>query len=158
MSEKLYVFDGIRLKKKQQKLVTLLSSCKEIRDTSYPLDNSTVRELTIESLHASKQKGYTYITGTLLLSDGEEEYRNFVAYMTEKDNEYHILMDITRVNDKEPKMIRTTDIIVEEEDKIISHTSYCNIGLLEEKIFEEVFSKNYLEERYIRNAEQLSAF
>ena len=35
-----YVFEGIRLKKKQQKIVTLLSSCKEIRDTAYPLNNS----------------------------------------------------------------------------------------------------------------------
>ena len=129
-----FIFEGIKLKKRQQKIVTLLSSCKEVRDTAYPLDNSNVTELVIKELYASKQKGYTYLSGRLQLEDGEkEENRNFVAYLTEKNNEYHILLDITRNINGENRMIRTTDIIQEEEENIISHTSYCSIGFLQEK-------------------------
>ncbi len=153
-----YTFDGIRLKKKQQKIVDLLKSCKEIRDTSYPLIDSLVTELEIIELHASKQKDFIYTTGTLLLVDNElEEKRSFVAYITEKNNEYHILLDITRLNDEKPKMIRTTDVIIEEENNIISHTSYCSLGFLEEKIFEEAIPKTFFEHTPV-NQEQLSAF
>lgn len=152
-----YVFDGIRLKKKQQKIVTLLSSCKEIRDTAYPLENSNVTELKITELYASKQKGYTYLSGSLCLEDGtEQENRSFVAYLTEKNNEYHILLDITRNIEGENKMIRTTDIISEEENTIISHTSYCSIGFLQEKVFSEEFPKDYLDNTPVKT-EQLSA-
>ena len=152
-----FVFEGIRLKKKQQKIVTLLSSCKEIRDTAYPLDNSSVTELIITELYASKQKGYTFLSGSLILEDGtEKEKRSFVAYLTEKNNEYHILLDITRNIDGEIKMIRTTDIISEEENNIISHTSYCSIGFLQEKVFSEEFPKDYLDNTHVKT-EQLSA-
>ncbi len=152
-----YVFEGIRLKKKQQKIVTLLSSCKEIRDTAYPLNNSSVTELIITKLNASKQKGYTYLSGSLSLQDGtEQEERTFVAYLTEKNNEYHILLDITRNIDGEKKMIRTTDIISEEENNIVSHTSYCSIGFLQEKVFSEEFPKDYLDSTPVKT-KQLSA-
>ena len=152
-----FIFDGIKLKKRQQKLVTLLSSCKEIRDTSYPLHNSEVTELTISELYASKQKGYTYLSGLLSLEDGtEKEERSFVAYLTEKNSEYHILLDITRNIDGEEKMIRTTDIISEEENTVVSHTSYCSIGFLQEKVFSEEFPKDYLDNTPVKT-EQLSA-
>ena len=152
-----FVFDGIRIKKKQQKIVTLLMSCKEIRDTAYPLENSDVRELIITELYASKQKGYTYISGTLSLEDGlEQEKRSFVAYLTEKNNEYHILLDITRNIDGDNKMIRTTDIVSEDENNIISQTSYCSIGFLQEKVFSEEFPKDYLDNTPVKT-EQLSA-
>ena len=152
-----YVFEGIRLKKKQQKIVTLLSSCKEIRDTAYPLNNSNITELIITKLNASKQKGYTYLSGSLSLQDGaEQEERTFVAYLTEKNNEYHILLDITRNIDGEKKMIRTTDIISEEENNIVSHTSYCSIGFLQEKVFSEEFPKDYLDSTPVKT-KQLSA-
>ena len=152
-----FVFDGIRLKKRQQKIVTLLMSCKEIRDTAYPLENSNVTELTITELYASKQKGYTYISGSLSLEDGmAQEKRSFVAYLTEKNNEHHILLDITRNIDNENKMIRTTDIITEEKDNIVSQTSYCSIGFLQEKVFSEEFPKGYLDNTPVKT-EQLSA-
>lgn len=152
-----FIFEGIKLKKRQQKIVTLLSSCKEVRDTAYPLDNSNVTELVIKELYASKQKGYTYLSGILQLEDGEkEESRNFVAYLTEKNNEYHILLDITRNINGENRMIRTTDIIQEEEENIISHTSYCSIGFLQEKVFSEEFPKGYLDSTPVKT-EQLSA-
>ncbi len=152
-----FVFEGIKQKKRQQKIVTLLSSCKEIRDTAYPLENSNITELIISELSASKQKGYTYLSGSLLLEDGEaKEKRSFVAYLTEKNNEYHILLDITRNIDTEYKMIRTTDIITEEENNIVSKTSYCSIGFLQEKVFSEEFPKDYLDSTPVKT-EQLSA-
>ena len=152
-----YVFEGIRLKKKQQKIVTLLSSCKEVRDTAYPLENYNVTELSIAELYASKQKGYIYMSGVIRLEDGDlQEDRSFVAYLTEKNNEHHILLDITRIVDGEKRMIRTTDIISEEEYTIVSHTSYCSIGFLQEKVFSEEFPKDYLDNTPVQT-EQLSA-
>jgi len=152
-----YEFEGIRLKKKQEKIVSLLSSCKEIRDTAYPLPNSNITELSIIDLHVLKQKDYVYLNGELLLEDGDNnEKRNFVAYLTEKNKEYHILLDITRCLDNKIKMIRTTDIIKEDESHVTSSTTYCSIDYLEEKVFSQEFPKDYLE--HIPNTtEQLSA-
>ncbi len=152
-----YEFEGIRLKKKQEKIVTLLCSCKEIRDTAYPLPNSLVTELSLVDLHVLKQKDYIYLTGELLLEDnGNSEKRNFVAYLTEKDKEYHILLDVTRCVDNKIKMIRTTDIIKEEENHIVSSTTYCSIDYLEEKVFCQEFPKGYLDGMH-NVSEQLSA-
>ncbi len=157
MVENNYVFVGIRLKKKQQQIVSLLKSCKEIRDTAYPLENSTVTELVITQLNASKQKDYIYITGTLLLEDGSmSEERTFVAYLTEKNKEFHILLDINRNIDAPKKMIRTTDIIKEEENNIVYHTTYCSFCYSEDKVFLQAFPKQYIEKQTVKT-EQLSA-
>lgn len=139
-----YVFDGIRTKKAQNKIIKLLKSCKEIRDTAYPLKDSAVTELTITELHAHKQKDYTYITGSLHLEDKNiYENRTFEAYITSKEGEDHVLLDITRIApNQETNMIRTTDIIKEDENNIISITSYCGIGFLQEKVFSSEFPKN----------------
>lgn len=141
-----YVFEGIKTKKAREQIIRLLKCCKEIRNTAYPLKNSSVTELSIVDLRAQKQKDYIYVTGTLLLKDNkEEETRTFEAYITNKENENHILLDITRIELKEtPKMIRTTDIIREEEDLIISQTTYCGIGYLQEKSYQEELDKNIL--------------
>lgn len=142
-----FIFDGIKTKKAQSRVLRLLKSCKEIRDTAYPLKNSKVTELTLIDLHARKQKDYIYVTGTLSLSDnGLQENRTFEAYITSKEGEDHVLLDITRVDSKEgTSMIRTTDIITEANNSIISVTSYCGIGYLQEKIFSSEFPKEEAE-------------
>lgn len=134
-----FIFEGIRSKKAQERIVKLLKCCKEIRNTAYPLDNSNITNLSIVDLKAQKQKDYIYITGTLLLKDKrKEEKRTFEAYITSKTKEEHILLDITRIGLKQtPNMIRTTDIIIENDKDIISTTTYCGIGYLQEKIYSE---------------------
>lgn len=155
--EKSFVFEGIRLKKKQEKIVNLLSSCKEIRDTAYPLTDSNVTELEITDLYVLKQKDYVYLSGELLLEDnGVSEKRTFVAYLTERNKEYHILLDVTRCLDNETKMIRTTDVIKEVDNHIESSTTYCSIDYFEEKVYFKEFPKDYLD-TFTNKTEQLSA-
>lgn len=134
-----FIFEGIKSKKAQERIVKLLKCCKEIRNTAYPLDNSDITSLSIVDLKAQKQKDYIYITGTLLLKDKrKEEKRTFEAYITSKTKEEHVLLDITRIGLKEtPNMIRTTDIIIENDKDITSTTTYCGIGYLQEKIYFE---------------------
>ena len=134
-----FIFEGIKSKKAQERIVKLLKCCKEIRNTAYPLDNSDITSLSIVDLKAQKQKDYIYITGTLLLKDKrKEEKRTFEAYITSKTKEEHVLLDITRIGLKEtPNMIRTTDIIIENDKDITSTTTYCGIGYLQEKIYSE---------------------
>lgn len=141
-----YIFEGLRTKKAKEKVLKLLKCCKEIRDTAYPLKNSKITELSIVDLKAQKQKDYIYVTGSLLLKDKkEEEHRTFEAYITSKEQEDHVLLDITRIDLKEtPNMIRTTDIITENEKNIVSKTTYCGIGYLQEKIYLEELDKNLL--------------
>ena len=154
MSEN-FIFEGIKSKKTQEKIVKLLKCCKEIRNTAYPLKDSTITELSIIDLKAQKQKDYIYITGTLLLKEKrKEEKRTFEAYITSKTKEEHVLLDITRIGLKEtPNMIRTTDIIIENDSDIISTTTYCGIGYLQEKIYSEELDKNLKPKL---NKEQLS--
>ena len=139
-----FIFEGIRSKKAQERIVKLLNCCKEIRDTAYPLENSTITNLSIVDLKAQKQKDYIYITGTLLLKDKrKEEKRTFEAYITSKTKEEHVLLDITRIGLKEtPNMIRTTDVIEENDKDITSTTTYCGIGYLQEKIYSEQLDIN----------------
>ena len=93
--ESAFIFDGIKTKKAQKKIVNLLKCCKELRDTAYPLKNSLVTEVKLLDLHAQKQKDYIYVTGTLLLEDlPAMEKRTFEAYITNKDKEYHILLTV----------------------------------------------------------------
>ena len=139
-----FIFEGIRSKKAQDRIVKLLKCCKEIRDTAYPLDNSNITNLSIIDLKAQKQKDYIYITGTLLLKDKrQEEKRTFEAYITSKTKEEHVLLDITRIGLKQtPNMIRTTDVIIENGTSITSTTTYCGIGYLQEKIYSEQLDIN----------------
>jgi len=160
--EQYYRFNGISNKKKQNKILELLSYCKEIRDTAYPMNGSTVTELEIVEFSAHKEKDLIYINGSLHLDDGiQSENRSFDAYIcTEKDSEKtRIYLDIIRlcVND-EPKMIRTFDDIYEKEDTIIDITSYTITDATEEKIFTAEIPK-YPEEdfMYHKKTHQLSA-
>ena len=63
----------------------------------------------------------------------------------------------SKVTEEKTNMIRTTDIIEEKENEYFSHTSYCNTGYLEERVFEEALPKNYLDTPHVTQ-EQLSAF
>jgi hypothetical protein len=152
-----YEFEGIRLKKKKEKILNLLRSCKEIRDTAYPLEDSNVTELNITDLYVLKQKDYIYLSGELLLQDGDRnEVRTFVAYLTERSQEYHILLDITRCSEEHPRMIRTTDVIKEDDNHVTTNTTYCSIDYLEEKVFSTELPKDYLD-HIPSTMEQLSA-
>lgn len=126
--------------KKQERIINLLSYCKEIRNTEYPLKHSEIRELELIELCARKEKDLIYITGSLRLSDQEEaENRAFEAYILEESDKIVIYLDVTRLCvDNEPKMIRTRETFVETQDSVLSITSYAGIDG-EEKIFSEEF-------------------
>ena len=59
--EQYYKYIGIPNRKKQSRIYNLLSCCKEIRDTAYPMKNSTVTELQIVEFTARKEKDLIYI-------------------------------------------------------------------------------------------------
>ncbi|MDE5888645.1 MAG: hypothetical protein K2H20_01350, partial [Bacilli bacterium] len=94
-----YKYIGISSKKKQARILNLLSYCKEVRDTAYPMKDSEVTELEICEFVARKEKDLIYINGSLSLNDGDQkENRHFEAYVIEDKNEgkTRIYMDIIR--------------------------------------------------------------
>lgn len=160
--DKSYQYIGIASKKKQQRILNILTYCKEIRDTAYPMQNSLVTELELTEFTARKEKDLIYINGSLLLKDGDQqENRYFEAYIIENENEdkTRVYMDITRLNvHDEPKMIRTNEILVEDEHNIMAVTAYALNESAEEKIYSSEFSKDIAEEYAItNNIQQLSA-
>ena len=160
--EQYYKFVGISSFKKQTRILNLLSYCKEIRDTAYPMKNSTVTELEIVEFIAHKEKDLIYINGTLCLKDREaKEDRCFEAYIIEdkEDGNIRIYMDIVRINvEKKKKKIRTSEAIIEDEKNIITITSYTTTESTEEKTFSSEFPKNQ-DESYLfeKKVQQLSA-
>lgn len=160
--DKSYQYIGIAGKKKQQRILTILKYCKEIRDTAYPMQNSLVTELELTEFTARKEKDLIYINGSLLLKDGDQqENRYFEAYIIENEDEdkIRVYMDITRLNvHDEPKMIRTNEVLVEDEHNIMAVTAYALNESAEEKIYSSEFSKDTDEEYTItNNIQQLSA-
>lgn len=160
--DKCYQYIGITSKKKQQKILNILSYCKEIKDTAYPMQNSLVTELEITEFTARKEKDLIYINGSLTLRDGDQqENRYFEAYIIEnlEENKIRVYMDITRLNvHDEPKMIRTNEVLVENEHNIVSVTAYALNESTEEKIYSREFSKEQTDEVTIsNNIQQLSA-
>lgn len=156
-----YKFVGIS-KKNQRKILNTLSYCKEIRDTAYPLKGSNVTELQLIEFTAHKEKDLFYINGSLSLVDGERcENRTFEAYIIEEreDGKTRVYMDITRLCvEDEPKMIRTSEDLVEDEKNIMSLTMYASGDTAEEKMFSAEFPKNPSDEFiFIEKAKQLSA-
>lgn len=135
-----YRFIGISNKKNQNRVLNLLSYCKEIRDTAYPMNGSDTTELEIVEFTARKEnKDLIYVSGSLNLFDGiQKECRTFEAYIMEEKTEgrTRIYLDVTRlcVND-EPKMIRTSDDIYEKEDTVIVLTNYTLTDSTERKEF-----------------------
>lgn len=160
--EQYYKYIGISSKKKQARILNLLSYCKEIRDTAYPMHDSQVTELEIVEFVARKEKDLIYINGSLLLSDGGLlENRCFEAYIIEdkEEGKTRIYMDITRLNvHDEPKMIRTSEAIIEDEFKVTSITAYSTTDSTEEKVFSSEFPLNPSEDYLIyKKAQQISA-
>lgn len=160
--EQHYKFIGIPNHKKQNRILNLLSYCKEIRDTAYPMKNSNVTELELVEFTARKEKDLIYINGSLSLNDGERfENRCFESYIIEDQDsdKTRIYMDITRLCvDDEPKMIRTSEEILETEEKVITITAYSSSEEVEEKIFSTEIPKNVQEDYlYKEKAKQLCA-
>ena len=145
MVEQYYKFIGVP-KKMQNKILNTLSYCKEIRDTAYPMKDSLVTELQLVEFTARKEKDLIYINGSLILEDGcQREVRTFEAYIIEdkEEGKTRVYMDITRIGvQDEPKMIRTSEDLIEEERNIISITMYASGESSEEKTFSAEFPKN----------------
>lgn len=143
--EQYFKFIGIP-KRMQNKILNTLSYCKEIRDTAYPMKDSLITELQLTEFTARKEKDLIYINGSLLLEDGcKQEVRTFEAYIIEdkEEGKTRVYMDITRIGvQDEPKMIRTTEDLIEEEKNIIAITVYASGESSEEKTFSSEFPKN----------------
>ena len=142
--EQYYKFIGIT-KKAQKKILNILSYCKEIRDTAYPMKDSLVTELQLVEFTARKEKDLYYINGSLSLVDGDRsENRTFEAYIFEdkEEGKTRVYMDITRLCvEDEPKMIRTSETFVETADTVMGISKYAGCGYFEEKIYSEEFPK-----------------
>lgn len=158
--EQYYKFIGIPTKKKQCRIINLLSYCKELRDTAYPMKDGTVTELQLVEFTARKEKDLISVNGSLSLCDGDRsENRSFEAYIIEEPGESTVFLDITRlcVQD-EPKMIRTTDKITEDEQNVISVTSYAGLDATEKKLFSAEFPKKETDDYYmVEKVKQISA-
>ena len=160
--EQYYKFIAIPNPKKQHRILNLLSYCKEIRDTAYPMKNSPVTELQIVEFTARKEKDLIYVNGSLSLVDGDRsENRCFESYIIEdkQEGKTRIYTDITRlcVND-EPKMIRTSEEILENEQNAVVITAYSSSDVTEEKIFSTEIPKPQSEDFvYKQKAKQLCA-
>lgn len=157
-----YRYIGIANKKTKKRILNLLSYCKEIRDTAYPMRGSQVTELELVEFSAHKDTDFIYINGSLHLTDGpQSENRTFDAYIIEEKEEgkTRIYLDITRLCvDDEPKMIRTSDDIYEKENSIVDVTSYTSTDATEEKVFTAEFPKEETEEYVIKKiTRQISA-
>lgn len=139
-----YSFIGIP-KKSQKKILNILSYCKEIRDTAYPMKDSLVTELKLEEFTARKEKDLIYINGSLSLEDcDKKEVRTFETYIIEdkEENKTRVYMDITRIGvQDEPKMIRTTEDLIISDKKVTSVTVYASGESSEEKTFSQEFPK-----------------
>ncbi len=161
MMESYYRFIGIP-KKKQLEISRILSYCKEIRNTAYPLANSKVTELDVVEFTARKEKDIYYINGSLSLNDNDSyENRTFEAYIF-TDNEtgkQRVYMDITRLCPKdEPKMIRTSEEFIETSNTVIGVTIYSSSDTIESKTFTEEFPKHDTEDNIlVKKNKQLRA-
>jgi len=161
LMEQYYKFIGINSSKKRIRIINLLSYCKEVRDTAYPMKNSKVTELHLKEFVARKEKDLIYVTGSLLLSDREmEENRSFEGYIIEdkEEGKTRIYLDIIRLSVMdEPKMIRTSEVIIEDEKNIMEITAYASTDATEEKMYSTEFPKNPSDDYIIRKkVQQLS--
>lgn len=160
--ESCYRFEGIRGKSKQSRILNILSYCKEIRNTAYPMKDSKVTEVQIVEFVARKEKDLIYINGSIMLEDGErQESRWLDAYIFEDKNENktRVYMDIERLGvDDEPKLIRTSEDLIEKDKNVTSVTVYASGDSSEKKEFVEKFPKNPSEDYvFCEKAKQLSA-
>ena len=152
-----YIFKKIP-KKDRQKIFDILNSCKEIRNTSYPLKNSSESQAEIIEFTATKNDGIVRINGKIKLNSKEQSEERWIdASIINNLDEIRVFLDVTRVTE-EPKIIRTIETFNETKNKVKAIIKYNASDLYEEKIFEEEFEKNkknYLEEG--KKSIQLSA-
>jgi len=164
ISEQYFKFQGINSKQKREWLMNTLSYCKEIRDTSYPLEGSNVTELSIVEFSAVKEKDMYVINGSLILEDGNRyEGRSFNAYISNSKGETRVYLDIVRegienkvvtMTEEYQKTIVTNETFIDLGDKILAITSYSGRNRM---VYENEIPKregNLLEERVL----QMSAF
>lgn len=162
LMEQRFRFMGFSSKRKKYEVFNILSYCKEIRNTAYPMKDSLVTELTLVEFAAHKQKDHIYINGSMSLVDGDRsENRWLDAYIFEDKSEgkIRVYMDIERhfVED-EPKLIRTSEVLIEDEKNVMSITVYAGGEISEQKEFVEEFPKNITEDEYYnRKSKQISA-
>ena len=157
--EEKYNFFGIP-KKNQKRIIEILSSCKEIRNTEYPMKDSLVTELKIVDFSAHKEKDVISVVGSLVLRDGErEEPRCFEAYIMELDEEIKVYLDVDRICAKdEPKKIRTKETLTKISNIIKTKTIYNSSDFQEEKEFKDEFLDTTIgDESLDINNNQLSA-
>lgn len=155
LMEQYYKFIGITNKKKQKEILNVLTYCKEIRDTAYPMKDSNVTELQIVEFTARKEKDMISINGSLSLVDGDKsENRCFEAYIMGNGEETKVYVDITRlcVAD-EPKIIRTSESIVDNGEEVLIVTKYNPTESSSEKVFSSVIPSAKEQEAVYRMAE-----
>lgn len=153
---------------KKKRLATILSYCKEIRNTAYPLPNSKVTELELVEFTAyrtdnKKDKNLYCFNGSLSLNDGNRtENRVFDAYifLNDEEGKVRVYMDVTRLNNPlKPKMIRTSEEFIFDKDNVLAITAYSSPLTNEEKTFTEEFPRKDQEDNYLENRiKQLYAF
>ncbi|MGN1337306.1 MAG: hypothetical protein ACI4WW_02405 [Candidatus Coprovivens sp.] len=153
--EQYYKFIGITSKKKQKDILNILTYCKEIRDTSYPMKNSNVTELQIVEFTAHKEKDMISINGSLSLVDGDKsENRCFEAYIMGNNEETRVYMDITRLCvEDEPKIIRTSETLVDNGEEVFIVTKYNQTEFSSEKVFSVTIPSAKEQEAVYRMAE-----
>lgn len=135
-----YHFIGIN-GAKRERLIELLHCCKEIRDTSYPMNNSLVTNLHIVEFTASKLSDVYTIDGILLLKDGDrEEKRTFEANIIDEGNlEVQIYLDIERPSKKANKIIKTSESIKESDSMFTVYTKYSHLKEEDENYVANIF-------------------
>lgn len=135
-----YHFIGIN-GAKRERLIELLHCCKEVRDTNYPMNNSTITNLSVVEFTASKLSDVYTIDGILLLKDGErEEKRTFEANIIDDENlEVQIYLDIERPGKKANKIIKTSESIKESDSMFTVYTKYSHLKKEDENYVVNIF-------------------
>lgn len=128
LEEEFYRFQGPFKRKDKENLFRILSCCREIRNTKYPIHNSKNTELKIVEFQAHKESSMIHVNGSLSLDNDDKtdcENRTFDAYIIkEKDASTKVYLDITRLCvPEEPKMIRTNEQLIPTEN------GYLDIGI-----------------------------
>lgn len=147
-----YRFVGIQ-KNRQEEIFNIISCCKEIRDTAYPIKDSFVTQLEIRQFVAVKEKDMISVSGDLMLVDSEvSEKRYFEAYIMDNGNEVRVYLDVTRFGTTdEPRVIRTSEVIKEKKNRIEVVTKYEHGDVMFEQNYSNVLSRQEYEEEVRRS-------
>lgn len=150
--EQPFRFVGIQ-KNKQDAIFNVLSCCKEVRDTAYPMEDSLVTQLKLTQFVAVKEKDMISVSGDLLLVDEEKsEKRFFEAYIMDNEDEIRVYMDVTRFKAVDhPRVIRTSEVIKFKKNRIEVVTKYEHADNMYEENYSNVLSKQEYEEEVRRS-------